>query len=370
MVNRLNAQIIALELDIERGIAPPVEIISTVRNQLYSILDGRYRNPGAIGGFEAETLLLRLHNIYTRAYQIRHNQIRAGSHQPIESTRPVPSRDHQHVYLLSSPTGYQAALAPPNVRFRPPPVSTLPSFPQQAPIVTGPSPAPVAPENLQHPIQPAMENIVRQAILNQGGQDVQPDVFARNVRRMWLFIRLYFFCYLFSDPGTWSRIFYVSMAVVVALLSETGFPGRVRQVIIDPVQRHLEGLIHGGEQQIRPDGNTQNDANRAAGVNENGRVHRGFFPTGLQQGLRAAERSIVLFIASLVPGVGERQVEVRNAAAEAARNAERAREEERQQQNQNDAANAVPPNAPVENEAIQNDRTTPVIPENERAGQQ
>jgi hypothetical protein len=77
-----------------------------------------------------------------------------------------------------------------------------------------------------------------------------------------------------------------------------------------------------------------------------------------------------LFIASLVPGVGERQVEVRNAAAEAARNAERAREEERQQQNQNDAANAVPPNAPVENEAIQNDRTTPVIPENERAGQQ
>jgi hypothetical protein len=43
--------------------------------------------------------------------------------------------------------------------------------------------------------------------------------------------------------------------------------------------------------------------------------------------LRRAERSIVLLLASLVPGIGERQVEARNAAE-----AERVRQEQEQEQ--------------------------------------
>jgi hypothetical protein len=112
-------------------------------------------------------------------------------------------------------------------------------------------------------------------------------------------------------------------------------------MILVPVQRHLEGLVHfTPEDQIppRPQGAEAAAANEAAanqvGTQTGGRAG---WAAGLHNNLRRVERSAALFIASLVPGVGERHIEVRN-AAEAARNALLARQEEEQHQQEEAAA--------------------------------
>ena len=58
-------------------------------------------------------------------------------------------------------------------------------------------------------------------------------------------MRLYFFCYLFTDSNTWERYLFVGLAAIVALLSESNITSRLFSIIVQPIQRHLEVLIHG-----------------------------------------------------------------------------------------------------------------------------
>ena len=160
------------------------------------------------------------------------------------------------------------------------------------------------------------------------GNNVEHAGLARHIRRIWLFTRLWLFCYLTSAPGTWRRYIFVGIALLVTFFSETDIPRQFATTIISPIQRHLEGLTHAGGPADRATQTVANDA--AAEFN-------------IWDQIRRAERALVFLFASLVPGLGERHVQARTAAdqafvAEQERQArerqeqEQARERERQEQ--------------------------------------
>lgn len=346
-LQRLQQQIAYMESQLSLGLAPPVDLIARTRTELYSLLDDQFRNPASPRDGNIEALLARVLNIYMRADHIRVSQSRSSD----ANVSATQNTGQAPLYLLSSPTGHHSLIASPAG------AATIESWlaarrMSQTPRLGQPAVQGQArgrrPQ--RNPGAVMMENAVRHALLNQRrAQQNRQALLARNARRAWLFIRLYFFCYLFSESGTWSRFVFVSLAVLIALLSETTLPQQFQQVVIAPVQRHLEALVHvGGNEQIQPVVPPRQDGANAPVENqgiqteaghdvtapgaEGGIIPPGVPPVGIQQRLRRVERSLALFFASLVPGVGERQVEASNAAqAQAAFNAERAREEEQRQ---------------------------------------
>ncbi|GLA18473.1 hypothetical protein BDQ94DRAFT_148319 [Aspergillus welwitschiae] len=324
----LRNQIAFGEEQLNRGVAPPMDHIIRIRTQLFALLDDQYQNPRAERDGSIESLLTRVFNIYTRADQLRVSQARTMP-TPVLSGPPNPAPGQAPLYLLSSPNGYQALVASP--RGAETMQSSLDTLRAMHSPTGASAPRTGAPPEIHNANAVVMENIVRQAVLNQRIENNGQLSFTRNLRRMWLFVRLYFFCYMFSEPGTWSRVVYVTLAVLVSLLSETGIPQQLYRMLVAPVQRHLEGLVH-----FAPDEPTPAPPGTQSTGQGNVPTAQ---PTGMRHQLRRVERSLALFIASLVPGVGERHVEVRN-AAEAARNAERAREEEERRRQEEEATNA------------------------------
>ncbi|KAL4893758.1 hypothetical protein BDV59DRAFT_201525 [Aspergillus ambiguus] len=323
----LQPQIALCEEQLSRGIAPPMDQIIRLRSQLFALLDEQYRNPNAERDGTIESLLSRVFNVYTRADQLRVTQSQTTTPVNIQadslpSSGANTTQTQPPLYLLSSPTGYQAIVSPRGPETLHPALEALraaqaaqsPAFPGLAQHQHHHN----AHHNAHHD---AMVNAVRQAVINNQRVAVNNDQLglARNVRRVWLFVRLYFFCYMFSEPGTWARVLLVALAVLVAVLSETTVPHQLYRTLVSPVQRHLESLVHHLPEEPAA-------AAAAAGPPADAPI-RASFPAELRRNLRRVERSVALFMASLVPGVGERHVEVQN-AAEAARNAERAREEE------------------------------------------
>jgi hypothetical protein len=295
------------------------------------MLDDLYSDPRAERNGNIEALLSRIFNVYTRADQLRITQSRLQASHLATSTPANAEQARAPLYLLSSPGGYQALIASPGAS-NSIQASLASLHASQTPEFT-PMHVPARTAGF-HANQEAvvMENVVRQAVLNQRAVNNGQVGLSRYIRRIWLFVRLYFFCYMFSQPGTWLRVLYVTLAVVASLLSETTIPRQLFNMTIAPLQRHLEGLLH-----VAPDAA---DNGTQAAVNGTGMVNddRASLPGQLRQGVRRLERSVALFIASLVPGVGERQIEVRN-AAEAARNARLAREEEERRRQQETADN-------------------------------
>ncbi|PLN79000.1 hypothetical protein BDW42DRAFT_135658 [Aspergillus taichungensis] len=330
-VNRVLAtvrpRIEQMEAEFGEGLIPSLETTVAARTQLLECLDEQTQNPLMPRNGEIERLLDRLSIIYRRADTLR---LSRRSAQPttdaVENTR-----QRAPVYLLTSPDGYQALVASPETQIIPTSMAALRAgqIPQPAPSAAplpnvptaNPDPNPNA-ANL-NPNAMVMENAVRQALINQRAGNNDQMGMARYVRRMWLFIRLYFFCYMLSEPGTWTRAIYVGLAILIALLSDTTIPQQVYRTLVTPLQEHLEGLAHPIDNEHPP------NTHAAGGPNAENRVTRiaGVSLADLLSGLRRFERSTALFLASLVPGVGERQVAVRQ-AAEAARNEERLRAEE------------------------------------------
>ncbi|OJK04517.1 hypothetical protein ASPACDRAFT_38076 [Aspergillus aculeatus ATCC 16872] len=342
----LSRQVELAESQLNRGIAPPMNHIIRIRTHLLSILDEQCMNPLAERDGSMEGLLSRVFNIYTRAHQLRLSEAgfprlqNTSASAAIAMSAPGPAS----LYLLSSPYGYQGLLSSPQgaeamqatierLRATHPPNRT----PNQ-----DTAPVPEIPPNANAAV---LENVVRRAVLNQRGLDNNPNQngqlgFARIMLRLWQFARLYFFCYMFTEPGTWLRVFFVTLAVLFVLSSETGVDQRLYQLFVAPVQQHLEGLVH-----LTPNEPAQaqgHGGQGAVGGGSGGGPTNGNPRTGvvgeMRHQLRRVERSVALFIASLVPGVGERQVAVRNAAEAAQRVREeeerRQREEAQQQQQQ------------------------------------
>ncbi|KAE8377840.1 hypothetical protein BDV26DRAFT_281567 [Aspergillus bertholletiae] len=335
----LRPQVALCEDQLNRGIAPPMDQVIRIRSQLFDILDDQFRNPLSERDGSIEALLTRIFDIYSRTDQLRISQSRATA--SLQHNTPDAPANNGNVqpplYLLSSPNGYQALVTSPGATRSI--ESSLNAFrathASQAMSTYATGHPPQAHPN---PNAAAMENAVRQAVLNQRLGN-EPGGFARNIRRIWLFVRLYFFCYMLTEPGTWSRVLLVTLAVIISLLSETSVPRQLHGMIISPIQQHLEGLIHFSTDEHMPPRPQGTDATGRPEYANQARNNRAAAPTGMRHSLRRIERSLALFIASLVPGVGERHVEVRN-AAEAARNAERAREEEEERRRQEEASNS------------------------------
>ncbi|KAJ6031841.1 hypothetical protein N7540_002573 [Penicillium herquei] len=197
----------------------------------------------------------------------------------------------------------------------------------QAPPTAGPN---GAPDRGGHDNIVALpRNAAQQVLINQPRprvQAVEGDA-GGALRRIWLFIRLYFFIYMITEPGTWTRTLFVTMAVVVALASSSDITRQVYRMMVGPIQRHIERLALAGGPGEQPVAATAENGNNQPAPDQNA-------PDDIWQYLWRAERSLVLLLASLIPGIGERQVQARNAAeAEAERQRqERERERERQQQ--------------------------------------
>ncbi|KAL4941382.1 hypothetical protein BDV06DRAFT_4823 [Aspergillus oleicola] len=326
---RLLKQYIRLaEEQLNCGIAPTIDHVIQLRTHLFKILDDQLRRPPSERGEFIEPLVTRVFDISTRADELRRARLlpihSGSSHGP---TAPL--------YLVSAP-GYQGLISGSSTA-----TDVVRTF--------GTARAPGTPSVVEDPpinAQPnadaaVMENVVRQAVLQQQPAADGQFGLGRNLRRLWLFMRLYFFCHMFSMPGTQTRLIYVTLAVIAALLSETTVPRQMYEMILAPVQRHLEGLVHFTPEEPRPQGaegaGAEATANEQAGVQPGPQAARA---GGIYRNLRSVERSAALFIASLVPGVGERHIEVRN-AAEAARNAELARQEEERRRQAEEAAAAA-----------------------------
>jgi hypothetical protein len=266
-----------------------------------------------------------------------------------------PLQSTPQVFLATGPDGRQSLILPATSAAIIPLFPLTPLTPQAETIQaanTGDNHIHHGAPAAQHP--GVGQDIVRQAVINQQRRREVGNVpVGQYLRRIWLFIRLYFCIYMISSSGTWARVFLVAGAVLIALLSDTEIPQQIHGMIIAPIQRHLEGLAHIGGPADPTTQTTegQNAATAPAGGNAGGTIHG-----ELWSNIRRMERAIVLLLASLIPGIGERQVEARN-AAEA--EAERLRQEEQQRlQQQQEEAQAEPqPDAAAGNDVVDNDTT-------------
>ncbi|KAJ5673460.1 hypothetical protein N7507_002587 [Penicillium longicatenatum] len=285
----LQGQVELLEREMAEGITPSMELLFHVRTRIMQITEGRPLESSSSAGLsrfvypeerDVQQLLARVMEIYRRMDHLLQGP---GVRRETRDTTVIPSTE-PHVYLATSPNGYQALVMQPREGRIPPPSEHRP------PIGAQPQPQPHQPNNGRH------------AIMNQQRQQNGPanvGAFGSYFRRVWLFVRLYFFIYMISESGTWTRILFVTLAVLVAVFSDSQLPQLLYGAIVAPMLRHLEALAHMG-------GPAEQPARAAV--------------DGFWEYFWRAERAVVLLLASLIPGIGERQVRARNAAeAEAER---------------------------------------------------
>ncbi|KAJ5948169.1 hypothetical protein N7466_001184 [Penicillium verhagenii] len=321
-------QLQSMEEQLTQGVIPSIEQLFRLRTLIVQIRDHRhiFSTPAfrmEHGSYPDEVSVAEIEGHISDVYRRVDIIISAGGflRQSYNTSSNQPTRPSS--YLVNSPNGYQGLVRP---QAEPMMVQlgqqTHRTYTNPTGAVGGPNVRHM-PDLVRNPAGVVNEqNVARvngQPPLNQQqGQNV--PAFERNLRRVWLFIRLYFFIYMISDPGTWTRIMLVTLAGFVVLLSGSELPQRIYGMIISPIQRHLEGLAHIG-------GPAERRAPAPTGQNSNNQpVRPRNAMDNIWEYLWRAERSIVLLFASLVPGIGERQVQARNAAE-----AERVRQEEEQQ---------------------------------------
>ncbi|KAJ5519808.1 hypothetical protein N7463_000261, partial [Penicillium fimorum] len=334
LIHTLRGHIVDIEGQLDRRIMPSMENIIRIRNQLLEIQDRRSARQLPLPGI-AE-LVARILDAQQRARLMEYMQQQQSQTQHVHiHSLADPQNEHQvnhhrtvpRFFMLASPMGDHNSIVrqsyPPS---RPAPQQTV--SPNTVPAgASGAPQAPQAPPAYQAPQAPnqnaaVVQNALRQAMLNQQhrGNNIEHAGLARHIRRIWLFTRLWLFCYLTSAPGTWRRYIFVSIALLVSFFSETNIPRQLATLVVSPIQRHLEGLAHAGGPADRA---TQNGANNVAEFS-------------IWDQVRRAERALVLLFASLVPGIGEGHVRARTAADQAfiAEQERQARERQEQEQEQ------------------------------------
>ncbi|CAI7606895.1 unnamed protein product [Penicillium glandicola] len=325
LIPRLRGDIEMIEGQLDRRVVPSMGNIIRVRNQLLEIQDIRHATQPPLPG--VAELVVRILDAQQRARIMEYTQ---QQHSQTSVLPPVSSDSHMGVanpstqgsiqfFMLASPSGDHNSLVR---RLSISQSTTQPAASPSAVPANGPG-APQVPQVHQAPNQNAavVQNAVRQAMLNQQrrGNNVEHAGLARHIRRIWLFTRLWLFCYLTSAPGTWRRWIFVGIALLVTFLSETNIPRHIATMIINPVQRHLVGLTHAGGLADRATQTGANDTTTEFSIWDQ---------------IRRAERALVFLFASLVPGLGEWHVRARTAADQAflAEQERQAREREHQEQ--------------------------------------
>lgn len=320
--DNLLRQVESTEYTLDHSFVPSHETLYQLRSRTEQLLQRLAPSSGHNLHATVRALLHRIMALYRRVDWLTANQ--GGA--PGMAANPL--QPPLQVFLATGPDGRQSLIVPPS-----PGVAMFP-LPTPAPQPMDLSTAPPLNHNIHHGAPAnqnpqAVQDIVRQAVVNQQRRrEVENVPLGQYMRRIWLFIRLYFFIYMFSSSGSWARVFLVGAAVLVALLSETDIPQQLHGMLVAPIQRHLERLTQVGG----PAGPaTQAAGNPNAATNQAGENAADTTMGEVWTSIRRLERAMVLLIASLIPGIGERQVEARNAAQA---EAERRRQEEQRQQEQ------------------------------------
>jgi hypothetical protein len=248
------------------------------------------------------------------------------------------------VYLLSSPQGPRALLVANSETYYTPRQHRrhrLPS-PVQTPGEPG---APVGlPEYRNRPANTRAERAARR---RQAAEQVQQRAPHANPGAgalaaqigpvLWLIVRLVgFVWFLTSGNPSWSRWFMVTGIAFIIFIVNTGWFNGAADQIWGPIRRHLEALIPlagpdaalvpaanaavpqpGAPPANEPEGrararNELDPAETAARLLE---LHRRANQPWILTQFRRVEHSLLLFLASLVPGVGERHIAAREAEA-------------------------------------------------------
>lgn len=316
----------------------------------------------------AAALRTRLVNLSHHSSHLRenlHSQLIRAAQERAASQRAVQGAESSAVYVLSSSSGPHALLVSPSGFYTTPWQFT--------------SLGAITPHSVVHPAAAAA--LQTQAANNNITNGQQPDVGevqaaqgrqqaprpadaaqvaqvqqqqqvnqARDLARallplgghLWLLIRLFGFVYFFTAGAGWRRTILLGLIASLVFIAQTGIFRPVLQGIWDPIRRHAEGLVPLAANE-RPRAGVGRTENNGDGTGTQPR-NRGPTPqeaaerllqerepqdvSFVRQSLRRAERAIALFVASLVPGVGERHIAARE-AAEAARQAEAREREER-----------------------------------------
>lgn len=220
---------------------------------------------------------------------------------------------------------------------------------------------------------------------------------------LWLFIRLFGFVYFFTAGGGYRRAVILGICAFLVFIAQTGVFRPLLQTVWEPIRRHAEGLLplaaandNALPNNVAPVPDNEPLAAAPAGANQappaHARNNREPTPQAaaerllqernlrnrnnnggnvLRENLRRTERAVALFVASLVPGVGERHIAARD-AAEAVRMAEvRQREEdERRRQTEGDTGDAAAGVSAEASEGVGNGEGARQEQEREQAGQQ
>ncbi|EXJ62267.1 hypothetical protein A1O7_02700 [Cladophialophora yegresii CBS 114405] len=291
-------------------------------------------------------------------------------------------------WLMSSPTGPRALLfAPGHGYFSSlPPVATQQQQaggalnPETRTSDTNPMPVPGVGQAADREQQGGDRAVIRADQLQPAGALAQAqqngqenDLFAFLINRGWLFLRLYLFMFVFSEPGTWKRWLMIIVAAIVCLQPRDGPFTRLMRA----ARRHFDSLVGppprpGAVAPQRVDaagqeapaqrpanvrGAVQMTPQEAAARLIAGRQNNQDRPPRFwRDAFYRVEQSMALFLASLIPGVGERHVRARE---------EQRREEERRRAEA--AAAAAAATAAAENQNLPQEETQVNDPERQSA---
>ncbi|KAF6238498.1 hypothetical protein HO173_003466 [Letharia columbiana] len=326
----------------------------------------------------ATALRTRLANLSHHSSHLRenlHSNLIRAAHDRATSQRAAQGTESSAVYVLSSPSGPHALLVSPSGLYTAP--WQFPSLgaitPQSVMLPTTTAPAQTQPANNNIPINEQHPHIDEVQVAQGQQQGPQPaDVAqvaqaqqqqqvnqARDLARillplgghLWLLIRLFGFVYFFTAGAGWRRTILLGLIASLVFIAQTGIFRPIIQGIWDPIRRHAEGLVplaanerpragvggaenNGNGTGTQP-GNREPTPQEAAErlLQERERQDVSF----VRQSFRRVERAVALFVASLVPGVGERHIAARE-AAEAARQAEAREREERARKEEEEEA--------------------------------
>ncbi|KAK5945746.1 hypothetical protein PMZ80_002954 [Knufia obscura] len=226
---------------------------------------------------------------------------------------------------------------------------------QPAPPQPGARPQQPVPAGQPQPAQPAQAQ--------QPRPNEENALFNLLLARAWLFLRLYMFVFVLSESGTWRRIFMLGSAIIFCLLPRQNPFAEAFQA----ARRHFDNLIgppnipqrQGQNQQAQGQGqgqvgqnNDNNNTGSGAAATAARTQPQAPMPTPeeaarrlLEQqnrrnpnpvldALYRVEQGVVLFLASLIPGLGERHIQAREQARRILEEEERRVREERERQEQ------------------------------------
>ncbi|MCJ1436566.1 hypothetical protein MMC27_005946 [Xylographa pallens] len=354
-----------LERSLDQRTPPANGEIWQVANQLQSL---RGQQPDLPSGLEA-SLNTRLNNISIRVAHLR-TQIANSIAPTMNHASTVPnastvSSTDTTVYLLSSPTGPHALLVAPTGIYS----ASIGSGAMSPHVINRTSQGvdPVANQNLAQAQVPVFNNAQEirdiqdiQIIQGEGQpqQDLQPDQVGDLARvllplggHLWLLIRLFGFVYFFTSGAGWHRTILLCACAVVVFIGQTGVFRPIQQALWDPFRRHIEGLVplagNNGDIIANNDRGALNGQGPTVPLPTPQQVAERLLRERNDQGngmvrrlIRRIERATALFVASLVPGVGERHIAARD-AADAARQAAEREEQARRDEEVREQAEAV-----------------------------